>query len=192
MTIKENIYGRKTWGPIIWHMYHTFAIHIINDNNSIEIFKLFNNSLGYILPCEECKNHFNFIIENIYLLDTSIKKDNLFFYTYKIHEIVNESLNKKNISFKKAYNIHKKTNNEEIIFIIKTIYQNLDYDKMSFFEYDKIMCFFISFCKLYPNDDIQNIFKKLISSTEFKQIKTPKNFQKFISQYFLPLEITKS
>ena len=184
--------GKKSWGPIIWNMYHTFAINYIstnNNKNNIDLYEKFIHCLGYILPCDTCRVHYNYLITDIYPLDKDeINKDNLFKYTYEIHKLINETLNKKNISYKKAYKLNKKINNKDILFIIKTIYLNLEYKSMSFYTYDKIYNFFISFCKLYPEKKIRTKLKKIIDSTNFENITGPNQFFRFIETIFIHFE----
>ena len=185
--------GKKKWGPIIWNMYHTFAINYIStNNNNIDLYLNFINCLGYILPCDVCRTHYNYIINDIFPLEKDeIKKEKLFKYTYEIHKLINDTLNKKNISYKKAYSIHKNTNNKDILFIIKTIYLNLEYKSMSFYTYDKIYNFFISFCKLYPEKNIRIKLKKIIESTNFENIASPNQFYIFIKTIFINFEKIK-
>lgn len=190
MTKEDIIYGRKTWGPILWHLYHTFAIHL-NTKKDIEYFTLLNNCFGYVLPCEECKTHYNFITEKIYTFDDTMNPQDAFYYTYKIHEMVNESLDKKNIPYEKAYRIHKTINNDECLFIVKTIYHNLEYQQLSLFEFDKIMHFFIAFCEIYPDPVIRKHLKKLINSSLFQECRRPLKFKQFIFEHFLTLLISK-
>ena len=38
--------GKKSWGPIIWNMYHNFAINYIstnNNKNNIDLYEKFIN-----------------------------------------------------------------------------------------------------------------------------------------------------
>jgi hypothetical protein len=182
--------SKKDWGPIIWNMYHTFAINYIIDNkNNIDLYDKFINCLGYILPCDTCRTHYNYIITDIYPLEEDENNNKkLFKYTYEIHKLINETLSKENISYKKAYEIHKTPNNKDIIFIIKTIYLNLEYKSMSFYTYDKIYNFFISFCKLYPEKEIRLKLKKIINSTNFHKISSTNQFHTFIETIFIHFE----
>ena len=119
-----------------------------------------------------------------------MKPNDAFYYTYKIHEMVNEYLDKKNIPYEKAYQIHKTINNEECLFIIKTIYHNLNYQQLSLFEFDKVMHFFIAFCKIYPDRVIRKHLKKIVDSSVFQDCKRPLKFRKFIFEHFLTLSIS--
>ena len=59
---------------------------------------------------------------------------------------------------------------------------------MSFYTYDKIYNFFISFCKLYPEKKIRTKLKKIIDSTNFQNITGPNQFFTFIETIFINFE----
>ena len=94
--------GKDKWGPIAWNIYHSFSINFLK--KYADDYLIFINTFGYILPCETCKSHYNYVINDIYKIDDiEINKNNIIKYTYNIHKLVNELLNKKNISLKKQY-----------------------------------------------------------------------------------------
>lgn len=182
--------GKDKWGPIAWNIYHSFSINFLK--KYADDYLIFINTFGYILPCETCKSHYNYVINDIYKIDDiEINKNNIIKYTYNIHKLVNELLNKKNISLKKAILLNKDIHINNSLFLIKTIYSNFDYKKMSFFLFDKIFNFFIVFCKLYPQKEIRKKFKKLINSEKFKDINSPNQFIEWYKSNFLKLNIIK-
>jgi len=173
------------WGPFGWHLIHNFSIHS-NDN---ECMYILIKTFGYILPCPTCKKHYNYLINDIY----KIEKDNcnkkyLIKYLYDIHNIINDNLEKKKkISFQEAKKLHKKTKNEEIIFFIVTVYSNLNYKKLSFFEFDKIYNFFLCFLKNYPSSDLKDKFTSILNSKKFQESDTPLTFRKWFLKDFISL-----
>ena len=189
--MKNNILlGKKKWGPVLWNIYHSFSINFLKKYSDDYI--IFINTFGYILPCETCKSHYNFIINDIYKFDNiDVNKKNIMKYTYNIHKLINDILNKKNISYKKSILLHKNININNSLFIIKIIYENFDYKKMSFFTFDKIFNFFIVFCKLYPNKEIRTHLKKLINSEKFNEINSPSQFSDWYKSYFLKSKYLK-
>ena len=189
--MKNNILiGKDKWGPVAWNIYHSFSINFIKEYK--EDYIIFINTFGYILPCETCKSHYNYIISDIYKIDDiKITKNNLSKYTYKIHKVVNYTLEKKNISYKKSLKINENININNSLFLIKIIYKNLNYNKMSFFLYDKIFNFFITFCKLYPDEKIRNILTKLINTEKFNNINSPNQFLEWFELVFLEKSIIK-
>lgn len=182
--------GKDKWGPIAWNIYHSFSINFLK--KYADDYLIFINTFGYILPCETCKSHYNYVIKEIYKIDDiEINKNNIIKYTYNIHKLVNELLNKKNISLKKATILNKDIHINNSLFLIKTIYSNFDYKKMSFFLFDKIFNFFIVFCKLYPQKEIRKKFQKLINSEKFNDINSPNQFIEWYKSNFLKLSIIK-
>ena len=139
--------GKKSWGPIIWNMYHTFAINYISNNNkdNIDLYENFINCLGYILPCDTCRVHYNYLITDIYPLDKDeINKDKLFKYTYEIHKLIesnNNILHEKIEDFLKMFfkeenifnKISKKIKND-----LNDVYKHLEENKKILHEFEKI------------------------------------------------------
>ena len=84
--------GRSFWGPPIWKTIHILASTLKPENASE--FKRFLETLTHLLPCERCKHNLKeklaLIPPDIYLFNN----DDAFFYTYILHDMVNESINK--------------------------------------------------------------------------------------------------
>ena len=179
--------GNEDWGPIAWNLIHNFSIHSKDNELMIVMIKTF----GYILPCPTCKNHYNYLINDIYKLndDENLNKKYLIKYLYTIHNLVNETLDKNTkISFKESINIHKKTNQSKIIYFIVLIYKNLNYISMSIHDYDKIYCFFISFLNNYPSSELNEKFKIIMNSESFQTIKSPLSFRKWFLKEFMNID----
>jgi len=186
---KNILLGKEKWGPIAWNLIHHFSI--CSKNN--KCMKIMILTFGYIIPCPSCKKHYHFLINSILPLnEDNYSKEYLIRYLFNIHNIINEDLHKKKISFKKAIEINSKMNNQEILLFIKIIYQNFDYNKMSCDEFDKIYNFFICFIKLYPNKKINLILNKEINSIQFKKATIPSTFKKWIFNTFSNLKIIKN
>ena len=173
----------EDWGPIAWNFIHNFSIKSKENDLMIVMIKTF----GYILPCPTCKNHYNFLINDIYKLDEEEKlgKKDLIKYLYTIHNLINDNLDKKiKISLKKSIEIHKKTNNSKLIYFIILIYRSFNYISMSINDFDKIYNFFICFLNNYPSKKINEKFKIIANSESFKKIKSPLTFKKWFFQDF--------
>ena len=97
-------------------------------------------TFGYVLPCPTCKKHYNYLINNIYKLeDEDSSKKVMIKYLYDIHNIINENLDKNiKISLNKAIEINKKINNSKFIYLIVHLYLSINYNNMSFNEFDKV------------------------------------------------------
>ena len=86
--------GREFWGPPIWTTIHILASTLRPENASE--FKRFLETLTHLLPCERCKQNLKTKLKmyppDKYLLNN----DDAFFYTYLLHDAVNENITKTN------------------------------------------------------------------------------------------------
>ena len=110
-------------------------------------------------------------------------------YLYDIHNIINDNLDK-NIkgSYNKSIELNKKTNNSKFIFLIVSIYTNINYNNISFNEFDKIHNFLICFLNNYPSKKLNEKFKILLKSEKFKNIDTPLELKKWFINDFKKLD----
>lgn len=89
---KENI--MKLNGPGIWYIIHRSAL--LKDNIVDTVIKY--------LPCQECTNHCKNWIKN----NPPPKDDNdMFLWTIKMHNHVNEKLGKPNFLYTEALELYK-------------------------------------------------------------------------------------
>jgi hypothetical protein len=176
------IFSKKKWGPLAWHLLHSFSINNnckISDNKKHNFYILYS-SFVYILPCEVCSEHYSNILYNIEPLEEcKINRLYMMRWVFKVHNIINDFLNKKIYKYKNFIKNKDNINHKSIFFILKYIYANFNYDTISLYKYDQIYNFFINFCILYPNKNIRNNLKKIIKDKSFKDIKTPKEFKKW-------------
>ena len=182
--------SKEIWGPKAWHLIHNFSIYSKNNECMYTMIQTF----GYILPCEVCKKHYNYIINDIYYLnEKNVSKDLMIKYLIDIHNMINEDLDKNlKLSYKKAINLQKKTKDSDILFFIKVVYKQFDYINMSFFEFDKIYNFFICFVQNYPSKKIHTILNELILKKEFKDAITPLSFKKWFFKNYCSLDCVSS
>ena len=92
----------KIWGPTAWFFLHSAAMAYpkkIDPNNSEDLIvkksmKEFLINFGNILPCPICGESYNrYILENKYNIDNALDgRNELFYWTYIIHERVNDKL----------------------------------------------------------------------------------------------------
>ena len=182
--------SKEIWGPKAWHLIHNFSIHSKNNNCMYTMIQTF----GHILPCEVCKKHYNYIINDIYYLnEENVSKEIITKYLIDIHNMINEDLDKHlKMSFKNAIEIQKKTIDSDILFFIKIVYKQFDYINMSFFEFDKIYNFFICFVQNYPSKKINIILNDLISKKDFSDADTPMSFKKWFMKNFCTLHVVST
>jgi hypothetical protein len=177
---------KEKWGPKAWNLLHSFSInnnYKIPDNKKHNYY-IFYTTFTYILPCIICSDHYYDIIHNIEPLEEEkISRSYIKKWIFKVHNIVNSILNKPKYSYYQTI-----TNNEDIFFFISNVYKNFDYDMMSLYKFDQIYNFFINFCILYPDKDIQKKLKKIIKSNNFKNIKTPNDFKHLCMEPSFPCD----
>ena len=77
------------WQPLTWYIFHTITL---NYNNAYrdEYIKFFN-SFKSIIPCKECKEHFNKNITKPELsVESNINEERIFNWTVDLHNSVNK------------------------------------------------------------------------------------------------------
>lgn len=92
----------KIWGPTAWFLLHSAAMaypKYINENNKDDLeiknsMKQFLYNFGNVLPCPICGESYNkYIQEPLYNIDkVLIGRNELFYWTYILHERVNDKL----------------------------------------------------------------------------------------------------
>lgn len=181
------IYGRKTWGPKAWHLLQVFAINQNKkiSNNKKHNYYIFYTSFIYILPCLQCSQHYSDIINYINpIIEEDINRKYLIRWIFDVHNIVNSFLNKPQYNFEKYLENNKNILNNDILFIIDSIFNNFNYNNMSLHKFDQIVNFFFNFCLLYPDLKIRKKLKKIIKKNNFDKIETPLQFEQWFKNNF--------
>lgn len=86
------------FGSVFWTMIHTVAIAYpeeVHENDPIRS-KVYNfyKLLEDIIPCKECQEHYKSNFQELPLQNYLDSRINLFYWTYTLHNIVNEQLGK--------------------------------------------------------------------------------------------------
>lgn len=97
--------GLKTsiWGPPTWEALHciTFNYPQKPTKEDKKNYKLFFESLQYVLPCSECKKHYAKNIKNESELNKAFEsRDSLTKWLYKLHNKVNDD---RKVNYKLSY-----------------------------------------------------------------------------------------
>lgn len=88
--------GRDFWGPSEWTSIHVKCA-VYKPENAVA-FKEYINALLSLLACEECGKHFRKNLAT-YPVDTYLGNNHdLFFWSYLIHDAVNQQINEANPS----------------------------------------------------------------------------------------------
>lgn len=85
--------GRAAWGPPVWTTLHMFAASYKPE--SCSSFKNFIYSLPDILPCQTCGDHLRKNLQRYPPENYMRNNHELFFWTYFIHDLVNQQCNKR-------------------------------------------------------------------------------------------------
>lgn len=92
MSKSAKLKGRAFWGPAQWKALHSIAVAYRPCN--APAFKNYINAMKYLLPCEKCCDHLKANLEK-YPVDPYLNNNHdLFFWTYLLHDAVNQSHNK--------------------------------------------------------------------------------------------------
>lgn len=95
------------WGSIVWNSIHMIAISYIKSEENSSGFIEYMNALTKTIPCKECRNHLKQMLKDHPLTEFYLKNNkNLFRWTYILHDMVNQKLNKKSPEYIKMYNYY--------------------------------------------------------------------------------------
>jgi|SRR5579885_2196131 len=81
------------WGPSAWTMIHTLS-STATTKEKRRLYVEWLNNLTITIPCEKCRLHFIENIKNLPVEPYSKSNVSLFYHSWKLHDIVNEQLNK--------------------------------------------------------------------------------------------------
>ena len=132
------------WGPHAWHFIHTVSFNypIQPTQQDRENYYEFFHSLSYVLPCGTCQEAYRGKLQKLNILDHLNSRELLIEFVIKLHNLVNQDLNKPLFSKqqalelytnlyssdkKKGGNINKIVSNNSIIYIILIIIIGLIY-----------------------------------------------------------------
>ena len=174
------------WGPIVWNFLHYLAKNIIiNKENKLQAF-LFLQSLSFILPCNICSVHYKkYLYKENPLEQNKINKQYLIKWICKLHNSVNEKLDKKKFTFTECKNRKNKLENIKFFIFINIIIYYFSEKKLSINHFNQIKQFFISLSYIYPSIEIRNEIKKTIN----KDFKNSGNINELKDWYYKNKEI---
>ena len=115
------------WQPLTWYVFHTIALNY-NSEYKDQYVKFFN-TFKIIIPCSECKDHYNKNISNkpeMYI-ENNINEERFFNWTVDLHNLVNKKIQKSQWSYDQAkeYYIKHNFNNQKYkLFILEYVKNN--------------------------------------------------------------------
>jgi len=100
------------WGSSGWEFIHYVALGFPdNPTKKDKInYKIFYYNLQNILPCSKCASNYRENIKELPIDNSLNSREDLFKWTIDIHNMVNNELGKKNISYEKAYDKYMNKN----------------------------------------------------------------------------------
>ena len=84
------------WGPLFWHTIHIVALGYPQDPTYAQkrSAKEFYESLGFLIPCPVCREHYQKHLQKIPITPHLDRRDDLFKWTVQLHNEVNALLGK--------------------------------------------------------------------------------------------------
>jgi hypothetical protein len=103
------------WGPKLWFMLHTISFNypdLPTYNDKVNT-KNFYEILRYIIPCEVCRVHYSEHLGNMPIDNYLDSKESLINWVLKLHNTVNESINKPTWSLEQLKNHYSQIYSEK-------------------------------------------------------------------------------
>lgn len=93
------------WGPHMWTMIHLICLQAPKeiDVNIRNTYYMFFSMMPYVLPCDKCREHWLEHIQTYPLENVLNTRETLFKWSVDMHNIVNKSLGKAEISYEEAF-----------------------------------------------------------------------------------------
>jgi len=104
-------YSPLFFGPQCWRLFHSIAFTYPQKPKPSDMnnYKQFYESLAYVLPCKDCRDHYTKLLEIIPLTGTILRdREMLIKWTYDIHSAVNKrkAISGSNPSYSEFYKFY--------------------------------------------------------------------------------------
>lgn len=140
------------WGPHMWTMIHLICLQAPEtiDANVRNSYYMFFSMMPYVLPCDKCREHWLSHIQQHPLENALETRDKLFKWSVDMHNIVNKSLGKPEMSYEEALKhwTDVSTNNTSPIKYVTETKDKFCSFAMSKINYILILCMIIVFILL--------------------------------------------
>jgi hypothetical protein len=97
--------SKDQWGPRIWILIHTLAKYL-PANPSTELKQIYYDMLKclkLLLPCSKCRSHLTKHLSEYDFTKYFTNRDTIFLFTNILHNVVNVSLNRRQLSVEDAW-----------------------------------------------------------------------------------------
>jgi hypothetical protein len=125
----------EIWGKHFWFSIHFIALDYPDDPREEDIlnYKTFYSELHKVLPCYKCSINYSKNLKQLPIESENLKNSKtLFKWTVDMHNIINEELHKKTVSFDDALAFYKNPKNFSSTLPIEQKFHNQTYFIMSF------------------------------------------------------------
>ena len=110
--------NKTEWGPEIWKGFHYTALGYPENPTSIDKqhYLKYYESFMFVLPCQECRQHYREHVKKMPLAEHLGNRKSLFNWTVEMHNRVNRSLGKSEMSCKEAWTVYH--NNQSNVYLL--------------------------------------------------------------------------
>lgn len=95
-----------TWSHPTWKMIHYYASQYDNTYEYALSYKAFMSCMQFLLPCPRCREHLKDNLSNHPIDKFFSSRDDLFRWSYILHQTVSEQIGKKGISIQEAKRLY--------------------------------------------------------------------------------------
>ena len=96
--MSENSISPTDWGPYFWYVFHA----IIYSYSDPKVVKSFLDNFPYLIPCSICSDHLIELYKSNSYCDLVDDRHKLIAWGIRIHNLVNKSLGKRELSYREA------------------------------------------------------------------------------------------
>jgi hypothetical protein len=114
----------KIWGPKYWKLFHVISALYPNDpnENDIKMARIFLKSIGEIIPCPTCAQHYKDNFLKFSIKDGLKSKEKFINWFIQFHNFVSQSIGKTPIAFKFAkQKVNQFSKNNRIIDLLDSV-----------------------------------------------------------------------
>ena len=106
---------KKDWGNAVWLLFHTLAVKLKPEHTSeLNVLVLHITSICNNLPCPDCQQHANTVMNQVNKASISASKDALIEFLWNFHNSVNRRT--KSAFFpKEGLEIYKTANTQNVV-----------------------------------------------------------------------------
>ena len=102
----EKRTGNEFWGPCGWFTIHLIGAAYQPSPETKKSATAFMNALTHLLPCEKCKVNLQHKLNAVPIQTYLASRRDLFFWTYVVHDMANQHLDKTSPSLEQAQRMY--------------------------------------------------------------------------------------